>query len=351
MKVHEVKEIAEQWVSEHAAKIPGFAGAFYTGSITSLPDQEDYTTSSDVDLHIVIDGEKPEDTKHVKFIYKGIILEPNYDSSQQYRTPEQLLANPFWAFHFRVPNIISDPSGHLTALQQAVARDFTRRQWVEKRCQSELQSALRWAEKCLSVESEDDYMLERSGNFVISILFGVSVPALADLRSPTVRKCLVLYRDVLAKYSELSCFEDVLAVLGCAELGKSDVEAFLEDTTTAFNRAVQVIKTSFSGDWNICEAVRPISIGGSQELISNGNHREAVLFIMMVFNWSVLAIQNDAPDDEKLPFLLSYQKALDVLGFGREKDFLHRVAKWKDTLNEIRDITDEILDMNPEIRD
>ena len=45
-----------------------------------------------------------------------------------------------------------------------------------------------------------------------SILLGVSVPALADLRSPTVRKCLVLYREVLAKYGKLSCFEDVPAL-------------------------------------------------------------------------------------------------------------------------------------------
>ena len=109
MKVSEVKEVAEQWVSEHAAKIPGFAGAFYTGSITSLPDQEDYSSSSDVDLYIVIDGDMPENTRHVKFDYKGIILEPSYDSIQQYRTPDQLLASNFLAFHFRVPNIISDP--------------------------------------------------------------------------------------------------------------------------------------------------------------------------------------------------------------------------------------------------
>lgn len=350
MKVREVKEIAEQWVSEQAAKIPGFAGAFYTGSITSLPDQEDYSTSSDVDLYIVIDGDMPENTRHVKFDYKGIILEPNYVSSQRHRTPEQLLANHFLAFHFRVPNIISDPSGNLTALQKAVARDFAKRQWVEERCQSEFQAALRWAEKCLSVESEDDYMLERVANLVGSVVFGVSVPALADLRSPTVRKCLVLYHEVLAKYGKLSYFEDVLAVLGCAELGESDVAALLEDTTTAFNKAVQVIKTPFFADWNICEAARPISIGGSQELISNGYYREAVLFIMIVFNSAILAIQNDAADDEKLPFLCSYQKALDVLGFGTEKDFFHRVDQWKETLNEIWDITGEILDMNPEIR-
>ncbi len=351
MKVREVKEIAEQWVSEHAAKIPGFAGAFYTGSITSLPDQEDYNTSSDVDVHIVIDGEKPEDAKQVKFIYKGIILETIYDSIQQYQAPDQLLASPLWAFHFRVPNIISDPSGQLTALQKAVARDFTKRQWVEKRCQSELQYALRAAEKCLSMESEDDYMLERFFSFMASIVNGISTPALADLRSPTVRKSLVRYREVLAKYGKLSRFEDVLALLGCAELGKSDVEALLEDTTTTFNRAVQVIRTPFILDFYICEPVRPISIGGSQELISNGNHREAVLFIMAMFNRSLLAIQNDAPDDEKLPFLLSYQKALDVLGLGTERDFLNRVAEWKDTLNEIWNITGEILDMNPEIRD
>jgi hypothetical protein len=194
-------------------------------------------------------------------------------------------------------------------------------------------------------------MLERLGNLGASILLGVSVPALADLRSPTVRKCLVLYREVLAKYGKLSCFEDVLTVLGCAELGKSDVEALLVDTTAAFDKAVQVIKTQFYLDFHIREEVRPISIGGSQELISAGNHREAVPFIMVMFNRSILAIQNDAPEDEKLPFLASYQKALDVLGLGTERDFFHRVDQWKETLNEIWDITGEILDMNPEIRD
>ena len=70
---------------------------------------EDYSSSSDVDLYIVIDGDMPENTRHVKFDYKGIILEPSYDSIQQYRTPDQLLASNFLAFHFRVPNIISDP--------------------------------------------------------------------------------------------------------------------------------------------------------------------------------------------------------------------------------------------------
>ena len=351
MKVIEVKKIAEQWVSEHAAKIPGFAGAFYTGSISSLPDEQDYGTSSDVDLHVVIDGDMPENTKQVKFIYRGIILEPLYDSIQQYQTPEQLLANPFWGCHFTVPNIISDPSGHLTALQKAVARDFAKRQWVKERCQRELQQALSAVEKYLDVKSNDDYRIGRFCALMGSIVYGVCIPVLADLRPPTVRQCLVRCREVLMKYDKLSCFEDVLAVLGCAELAKSDAETILADTTNAFDKAVQVIKTSFFFDFDICEVARPISIGGSQKLVSNGNHREAVLFMMIIFNRSILAIQNDAPDDQKLPFLRSYQKSLDVLGFGTEKDFLAQVDKWKDILNQIQDITDEILDLNPEIRD
>ena len=56
-----------QWVSEYAAPLPGFMGAFYRGSITVADDDSDFPHSSDIDLTLVFEGDPPDDPpRHVE---------------------------------------------------------------------------------------------------------------------------------------------------------------------------------------------------------------------------------------------------------------------------------------------
>ena len=60
MNVSQVKETARQWVIEGISKLPDFWGAYLAGSITHLPDNFDSSTSSDVDIAVVLAQPNPE---------------------------------------------------------------------------------------------------------------------------------------------------------------------------------------------------------------------------------------------------------------------------------------------------
>ena len=60
MNLSQVKEAARQWVIEDGSKSPDFMGAYPASSITHLPDNFDFPTSSDVDIAVVLDQSNPE---------------------------------------------------------------------------------------------------------------------------------------------------------------------------------------------------------------------------------------------------------------------------------------------------
>jgi hypothetical protein len=51
----------------------------------------------------------------------------------QIRTPEEVLSDYHLAGGFRTRSVVLDPSGHLSALQSSVSRDFARGNWVRRR--------------------------------------------------------------------------------------------------------------------------------------------------------------------------------------------------------------------------
>ena len=54
MRVGQAREAARQWVIEEASGIPGFCGAYTAGSTNWLPDDADLTTTSDLDIMVVL---------------------------------------------------------------------------------------------------------------------------------------------------------------------------------------------------------------------------------------------------------------------------------------------------------
>ena len=134
MIVRLARDVARRWVLDHAAGEPGFQGAFYHGSIGWLPDDLVLPATSDVDVMVVSDDAERR-VKPGKFRYRDVLLEVSFLPSEQAQSPEMILARPELAGSFRTPSVISDPSGRLTRLQEAVARDYARRRWVMERCE------------------------------------------------------------------------------------------------------------------------------------------------------------------------------------------------------------------------
>ena len=68
MNASQVKEAGRQWVIEDGSKSPDFFSAYLVGSVTHLPDNLDFPTSSDVDIAVRLAQPNPEKSLQISCI-------------------------------------------------------------------------------------------------------------------------------------------------------------------------------------------------------------------------------------------------------------------------------------------
>ena len=323
---------------------PGFAGAFTAGSIHWLPDDAVLPATSDVDLWVVFaDAAPPE--KLGKFIYQGVVLEVSYLTLAQLQSPEQILEDYHLAGTFRTPNILADPSGRLTQLQRAVAAAYAKRTWVYRRCEQARDKVL------LNLQTLD--MTLPWHDHVMAWLFAAGVTThvllVAGLRNPTVRRRYVAVYELLRDYGHTAFYESLLALLGCVQMNRTQVETHLAALTQVFDVAKSVIKTPFFFAADISEIGRPIAIDGSRELIETGYHREAIFWIVATYSRCQKVLYHDATQEIQAQFAPGYQQLLGDLGISDFADLQQRGEAIKAFLPTLWSVAEAILAANPAI--
>ena len=343
MLVHAAKALAWQWVLTAGQQLPGFAGAFYHGSVNWLAADATLAPTSDLDLMLVFD--QPPPVKLGKFVYQGVILEVSYIASAEVQTAEQILAQSHLAGSFMGPSIIADPTGHLTALQAVVARDYTKREWVVKRCEDVRAKLLRNLD---SIKAADPFHVQ-----VSAWLFGTGLtthlPLVAGLENPTVRRRYLAARTLLRTYGYLNFYEELLGLLGCRTLRPQQVNEHLKSLTVAFDAAKAVVKSPFFFAADINDLARPVAIDGSRELIERGDHREAIFWIVATYARCQLIFQHDGSPALLAQFTSGFQRLLADLGIASSADLIQRGAQVKAFLPRLWHVTEAILTINPRI--
>lgn len=344
MLVKVAKALAQQWVMREATTMPGFAGAFTAGSIHWLPDDAFLPTTSDVDLWVVFAEVIPQ-VKLGKFVYEGVVLEVSYLALADLQSPEQILGDYHLAGTFRTPNILADPTGWLTHLQRAVAQNYTKRAWVYRRCEQARDKVLNNVQSAQTAAPLHDQ--------VMALLFAAGVTThvllVAGLRNPTVRRRYGAVRELLYDYGQGAFYEPLLALLGCAQMSRTQVEAHLNALTAVFDVAKTVIKTPFFFAADISDFGRPIAIDGSRELIEHGFHREAIFWIAATYSRCQKVLYQDAPTAVQAQFLPSYHQLLTDLGISTNVDRQVRGAEIKTFIPSLWTVTEAILAANPAI--
>ena len=344
--VTRAKAAARNWVLTEAARTPGLAGAFLHGSITWLTDAAVLDTASDVDVMLVRDDAEPPG-KPGKLRHQGVMLDVSYLSAGELRSPEQVLGQYHLAGSFRVPGIIVDPSGHLSALQAAVGRDLAKRRWVTRRCEHARERILGNLHSIGASEAWPDQ--------VTAWLFATGVTThvllVAGLRNPTVRRRYLTVRELLADYGRLEIYESLLELLGCARIGPARVEQHLDALTGAFDAAAAVSTTPFFFATDISQLARPIAIDGSRELIARGDHREAVFWLVATYSRCLKVLAADAPMAIRERFEPGYRELLNDLGIASLADLRRRGEQVEAFLPRLWTEAGAILAANPEIDD
>jgi len=344
MLVGQARGIARRWVAERAAGTPGFAGAYFAGSITTLADDAELPATSDGDVWVVQqDGSVPGE--HGKVRYGGLTLDLSYTTLERLGPPEAILADYHVAGAFRSPRIIADPTGQLAALQAAVSGEFAWRPWVERRCEHARAHALRYARSVARLDDvHDQAMAWLFANGVMT-----HVLLVAGLRNPTVRRRYAAVRELLADYGRLAPHETLLDSLGCREMSRKHVERHLAAVADAFDAAAGTAAGSalpFAAD--ISAAGRPMAIDGSRELIDAGLHREAMFWIAVTSARCQKLLHAGVPD-RVARHEPAFRDLLRELGVASSADLRRGAERVEALLPDAWRVAEAIVAANPDI--
>lgn len=345
MNVAQVKEVACQWVVENASQEPRFYGAYFGGSINGMQDNAIFPSTSDIDVQIVLAGsDVPGNTD--KFLYHDVLLETAYQSSDQFQSPEKILGDYTKACHFATSNVILDPLGQLTKIQEVVSQDYAKRTWVYKRCEharDELLSSLEWL-------NESEPLHDQVFFWLYTASIAPHIILVAGLKNPTVRKCFMAARNVLADYDQLQIYDSMLDILGVTKFTRAQAEFHLAALIEAFDASKQYVKTPFFLSTNISDLARPLLVDGTRELIEIGYHREAMFWIMVIFSCCQKILFNDAPEDVQNKFAPAFRFLLKELGIYSSTDLQKRNQLNRETLPRVWSAAEQIVTTNPEIQ-
>jgi hypothetical protein len=350
MNVNEARSIARRWVEEQASQIPGFMGAFFAGSTNEMDGDAPMPATSDVDVVILVDG----DARHISRLDEdGLVVEVSTLPASRILQPADVVLSDFrYACHFARPTVIADPSGRLAQLQEEVSAEYGRRVWVEKRCEmlrkrlvDDFLGHSEWAH----LLAHPDEVWGPPARLHYALLLAAQIPAVADLRSPTVRRSLVVCGQVLADAGRSDVQESLLDCMGVAAASHEQTSAHLQACSRAFDRAVEVFQTPFFFSSMINADSRSMVVAGAQQILDMGLPGETLWWIHFVHDWVQEALQNDAPPAEKAQFAEEYLALLAEIGQGSPQACEERESMLADLAPEIMNVAETIMDRNPSI--
>ena len=347
MNTREAKQIAVEWVNANAGQIPGFAGAFFGGSVNFVPDDAPWPSTSDIDIFIWADAGRTLSHIH----HQNLLLEVSIFPKEVFdRDAEDIVADFRYAVHFSVPSLIMDPTGRLEALHRAVRREYPRKKWVQKRCQGaeeRVHAVLNGTLREIGFEEKTVW----GGLFTLyyAVFAAAEILALADLRNPTIRKAFVVSREVLEAHNQLHVQDSFLEVLGSAGMSLEQVEQHMREFRQAFDYASVIIRNPFFFSDKLHKESRSASVDGAQQIIDMGLHREAIYWIHFIRAIAQRAIQADAPESEKQRFQQAYKELLVDLGLETAADRNQRMLMVEKLLPRINEAADIVMRNNPQI--
>jgi hypothetical protein len=346
MMVKQAREVARQWMIEEASGIPGFCGAYTAGSTNWLPDDADLTLASDLDIMVVLADQNQAGGRN-KFIYHDTLLEVSYLRNDQFQSPDQVLSDYHLAPSFRTTKIMFDPLGHLTPLLAAVSRNYTKRQWVRRRCanaRDKILGHLRSIDEEAALHDQVTACLFAAG-------ITTHVLLVAGLMNPTVRARYVAVQELLADYGHVEFHGTLLELLGAARISQEQVSQHLATLMDIFDAAKRAIKTPFPFASDVSDSARPIAIDGSLELIERGYHREAMFWVGVTHSRCQQVLSRDAPEDLTQSFKDSYQELVGDLGVSTFAEVRRRCGEIERILPQVCDLAEGIIAANCEIED
>lgn len=353
----EAKRTAKQWIQANLAAWPGLRAAHFVGGITTMPDDARFPLDKDIDLHLIFAEDSPmlrADGPFLNIIeaeYEFLLVEAGVRSEREYASPQAVLANPEIAHHLTLDSIAYDPDGWLHGLQGRVRRDYPRLEWVLSRIDHE-RRGLAGALDLLPIART---MTGASGEVNIlgyTFTYMAALLAVASLCAPRIGSRMFLHlRDSLADCGRLDLYEEVLTVLGLQTMRPQHVGQALAEGAEAFDLAVQVRRTPHPFQHKLQAHLRPYFVAACRKMLDEGQHREALGWLLPFYLSSTDVILADGPETEKPRFAARQAGFLDALGMATVEARAERLAHAQRLYPRFFALAEEIVATHPGIVD
>ena len=346
MIVGQARETARRWVVEEVSRIPGFSGAYTAGSTNWLPDDTEMPGPSDLDVVVAVTDQGLAGGRR-KFVHDGVLFDVALLGVDALRSPEQVMGDSQVGPSFRTAQILLDPSGHLTSLLDAVRRDFSKRRWVQARCDGAGERVLRHLKS-----------IDRQASFpdqVLACLFAAGVTThmllLAGLRNPTVRRRYEAVGELLGEYGRIGFHETLLGLLGAKHIRREQAEMHLAAVMEIFAAAERAADPSLPFAADISESARPATIEGSRELIKCGLHREAMFWIAVTQSRCQKVLTDSTTEAIPAGCADRYRELNHDLGIGCAEELRRRREEIERALPRVRAQAEALMKANEEIQE
>lgn len=328
---------AKAWVEAEAQALPGYCGAYLSGSVLERALDAAWPADSDVDVVALFDGDLPQ--KIGKIRRDGVLLEITVMPKTAVAENETVLRTHYLAFALNGGQVLDDPQGFLVPLSGRVQAAFWKEEWLLARVEFTAAIARRHIGGMTTAQTPEDRLM--------SCGFGPSAIALPILaaagRNCTVRKRLPKARDVLREHGFGGFAARLEAALGCAGMTADQLLPHMDALARTYYLAMNT--SGPSAGYAFRSDIRPdaqaTAIDGTRELLLGGNPSDAVFWMMATFArcMTVLRMDDMQAYARCLPEMQEFASAL---GVADETAIVQRQLLARETLAEAMEIAKTI---------
>lgn len=339
--VADIITISRHWIQEKYGDRADFVGAHLVGSLHHMPRDTVFPSYRDIDLAIVLDSITEQDIDDAE--YEGLLLEAILVPKSRYTDVERMLSDACNASIFAsVDNILLDPRGELIPIAEQVSAQYSQKKWMLARRDSMLDKARKSLTALTASETPQQiaFALGELNMYLIATL------TTAHLTPLTHRRNMLQLSGLISSPREQAAFESLHRLIGSAEFNKARAEQFLDKAVSAFDYAVSVHKTPVPYDHKLAACVRPYLLDGTLEMFAEEGWRESFFWIALFLMISCAAIQADGTPEAQAKYLPYAAEVFAEMKLQTPEDIRNRIIFAQKLMNEIADLSTEIIDDN-----
>ena len=340
-EVADVLERTLEWIEQEASSTPGFCGAHLKGSLLTAPTGEPWPSYRDVDVNILLEG-VGESYRFSDVRHRGVLIDCTWIDAAYYDSVEGLLENMALAPNLALPGVLlADPQGRLRPVVDQVAEQYAEKRWVRARCMRCREAAT------VHRAALDSGSLLEAGTMLWKLVGRICAQlALAHLRPPTHRRCLVVAGEFLQQSGRSDLYQALLELSGFSTVTSEQAQQLVAECEDLFDRALARIE---AGDQlPPTSRFRPLArdyvLAGSRSMIEAGHPREAMHWTVAQLSLTLSALLHLEDPSERPRLRKRLLELVAHQGLATDQDRRRCVEQAKAVCRDVDGFVDEYLE-------